>query len=174
MAVQSRRNTDSPICPDKRCPPSRQRHYSGIRMTPIAHRILADIRELAPTIAARAAEIEAARRIPRDLIDALKSIDVFRLVIPRSHGGLELELSEVLEIISALSRIEGSVGWTVMIGFGAGLIASLLPRETYDQVYRNGPNVILPSRRGRPNRQRAAGESAGGGHSPAAASTPAG
>src|SRR4029077_20344258 len=52
-----------------------------------AARLLADIRALAPSIAARAAEIEAARRIPLDLVETLRSIGVFRMFAPQSHGG---------------------------------------------------------------------------------------
>ena len=74
--------------------------------------ILAGIRELAPEITARAAEIEAARRIPRDLVDRLKSIGLLRMFVPKSHGGLELALPAGLAVIAALARIDGSVGWS--------------------------------------------------------------
>src|ERR1700730_14683955 len=106
-------------------------------------RLLADIRRIAPAIAARAAEIEAARRVPLDLVEALRSIAVFRMLAPKNHGGLELELWAVLKIVAALARIDGSLGWAAMIGSGSSLFASLLPRETYDQIYRDGPDVIF-------------------------------
>jgi alkylation response protein AidB-like acyl-CoA dehydrogenase/mannose-6-phosphate isomerase-like protein (cupin superfamily) len=108
-----------------------------------AKRLLADIRELAPDITSHAAEIEAARRIPPDLVDALRSIGVFRMFMPRSHGGLELDLPAALETIEALGSIDGSVAWTAMIGAGCDIFASLLPRETYEQVYQSGPDVII-------------------------------
>lgn len=112
-------------------------------MTSTAKRLLADIKELAPAITARSTEIEAGRRIPLDLVEALRSIGVFRMFVPQSHGGLEFDLPAGLEIIAALGRIDGSVGWTAMIGNGGSIFAPLLPRETYDQVYRNGPDVIF-------------------------------
>jgi alkylation response protein AidB-like acyl-CoA dehydrogenase len=68
---------------------------------------------------------------------------VFRLLVPRSHGGLELELPVAAEVIAALAKIEGSVGWIAMIAGVTQLLAALLPRETYDQIYRNGPDVIF-------------------------------
>lgn len=119
---------------------------AGSDMALMAHtakRLLADIRELAPDITARAAEIEAERRIPLDLVEALRSIGVFRMFVPQSHGGLEFDLPAGLEIVGALGRIDGSVGWTAMIGNGGSTFASLLPRETYEEVYRNGPDVIF-------------------------------
>src|SRR5262249_58023926 len=108
-----------------------------------ARSLLADIRVLAPDIASRRAEIEAGRRIPPDLVEALKSIGVFRMFVPQSHGGLELDLPVALEIVGALAKIDGSVGWTVAIASGGDLFAPLLPRDTYQQVYRNGPDVIF-------------------------------
>jgi len=106
-------------------------------------RLLANIRELAPGITSRAAEIEAGRRMPPDLVEALRSIGIFRMFVPQSHGGLELDMPAALEIFAALSRIDGSVGWTAMIGGAHGIFAPLLPRETYEQVYQNGPDVII-------------------------------
>ncbi len=109
----------------------------------VTNRLLADIRGLAPDIATRAAEIEAGRRIPLDLVEALRSSGVFRMFAPQSHGGLELDLPSGLEIIAALGRIDGSVGWSAMIGSAGGVFAPSLPRQTYERVYRNGPDLIF-------------------------------
>jgi alkylation response protein AidB-like acyl-CoA dehydrogenase len=94
-------------------------------------------------IAMRAAEIEAARRIPLDLVEKLRSIGVFRILAPESHGGLELEFWAALKIMAALAKIDGSLGWAAAVSSGGGLFASLLPRELYDQIYRDGPDVIF-------------------------------
>jgi indole-3-acetate monooxygenase len=116
--------------------------YDGVPAN-TAQRMLAGVRELAPEIISRAAEIEALRHIPTDLIEALKAIGIFRMFVPRSHGGLELDLPSALEIIGALASIEGSVGWNAMIGSGGGIFAPLLRREIYDRIYQNGPDTIL-------------------------------
>ena len=108
-----------------------------------AKRLLVDIRDLTPAIAARAAEFEAERRMPSDVVDVLKTIGAFRLFVPRSHGGLELDLPSGLAIIAALARLDGSVGWTAMIGNAAHLFAALLPRPTYDRLYAGGPDMML-------------------------------
>src|SRR3979409_1699913 len=84
-------------------------------------RLLADIRRMAPMIAARAAEIEAARRVPLDLVETLRSSGIFRMLAPKSHGGLELELWAVLKIMAALAKIDGSFWWAGLIGRGARL-----------------------------------------------------
>jgi alkylation response protein AidB-like acyl-CoA dehydrogenase len=112
-------------------------------MTNTAKCLLANIQELVPGITSRAAEIEAGRRMPPDLVKELRSIGIFRMFVPQSHGGLELDLPAGLEIFRALGRIDGSVGWVAMIGGAHGIFAPLLPRDTYEQVYQNGPDVII-------------------------------
>jgi indole-3-acetate monooxygenase len=54
-------------------------------MTNKAKHLLANISALAPDISSRAAEIEASRRVPPDLVEALRSIGVFRMFVPQSH-----------------------------------------------------------------------------------------
>ena len=105
--------------------------------------LLAGIQELASEITARAAEDEAVRRVPLDLVDRLRSIGMFRIFVPRSHGGLELPLPEGLEVITALARLDGSIGWTAMVACASSLFATLLPRETYDRIYQDGPDVAI-------------------------------
>ena len=110
-----------------------------------AERLLADIQQLAPNIAARAAEIEAEGQFPPDLVESLRSIGAFRMFAPQSHGGLELDLPVAIKIITSLCKIDGSVGWNVATCNGGHLFASLLPRQTYEQLYDNGPNMISGS-----------------------------
>lgn len=110
---------------------------------PTNEHLLAGIRELASEITARAAGIEAARRVPPDLVERLRSIGMFRIFVPRSHGGLELPLPEGLEVITALARLDGSIGWTSTVASAGSLFASLLPRETYDRIYQDGPDVAI-------------------------------
>ena len=112
-------------------------------MTNEVDRMLDEIRKLAPSIPSRAAEIEAARRMPSDLVETLKAIGIYRMFVPRSHGGMELDLPKGLRVIVELAKIDGSLGWLAMIASGGTLIASLLPIRTYDQVYESGPDAIL-------------------------------
>jgi len=56
-----------------------------------AERIFSDVRELAPSLAARAPGHDAARRLSPALVVELKAIGLFRMLVPRSHGGLEID-----------------------------------------------------------------------------------
>ena len=87
--------------------------------------------------------MEASGRIPEDLIESLKTIGLFRMFVPRSHDGLELDLFDCIEIIQHLARIDGSIAWLAAITSGVSLVTTLLPPETYEKIYKNGPDVIF-------------------------------
>jgi indole-3-acetate monooxygenase len=105
--------------------------------------VLAAVRELAPSISARAAEIESERRLPLDLLDQLIAAGCFRMLTPRSHGGLEVDLPLSMEIIETIAAADGATGWTVMIGSESPMLLALLPRTRFDQIYANTPDVIV-------------------------------
>jgi len=107
------------------------------------NRILDAVRELVPHIASRGDEIEQARRVPPDLVDALTDAGCFRMLAPRTHSGADLELTAQMRVIAELAQADGSVGWTTMIGGAAPVILGLLPRATFDKVYADGPDVIV-------------------------------
>ena len=65
---------------------------------PTADQVLDAARALVPTMADRAAEVEAARRVPRDLLDTLAAAGCLRIVLPHSHGGVGAGLTDALRL----------------------------------------------------------------------------
>ncbi|QDE88287.1 hydroxylase [Myxococcus xanthus] len=105
--------------------------------------LLHAVRELAPALSARSGEIEQARQLPLDLIATLKDIGVYRMLVPRSHGGLELNLVTGLDVLSELARADASTAWTMMIATESPQLFALLLREEFDAVYAAGPNATV-------------------------------
>jgi len=101
------------------------------------------VHALAPAIAARSEEIERGRRVPPDLVEELTAAGCFRTLVPRSYGGAELDLPAHMRVIEELARADDSVGWTVMIGSLAPVLFGKLPRETFDAIYADGPDVVV-------------------------------
>lgn len=97
--------------------------------------VLAAATELAPTIEARTAEIEAARGLPRDVVDLLAEAGCFRILLPETHGGVGSDLPTALHVFETLARADASVGWTVMIGALSWHVVSGLPRATFDALF---------------------------------------
>ena len=104
--------------------------------------VLAQVRELVPEIAGRAEEIEQARTVPPDLVARLRAAGVFRMYVPRSHGGEEMAPIDAITVLDELARGDGSVGWVAAIGAESPAMFAYLPPESYDNVYSAGPDVI--------------------------------
>ncbi len=88
---------------------------------------------------ARADEAESLRTMPPDLVEMAKAAGLFRMAMPASLGGLELEPVAIMNVIEELSRADGSAGWTVLIGnstaffawLDQGVAASMLGNSTH-------------------------------------------
>jgi len=104
--------------------------------------VLGQVRALRPLIEERAAAIEAQRELPQDLIEELRRCGVFRMYTPKSHGGLEYDLLDSLEVVTELTAADGSVGWVSMIGSATPCLLCGLPRTIFDTIYASTPEVI--------------------------------
>jgi len=104
--------------------------------------VLGNVRALRPEIEERAATIEVDREMPKDLVEALRGCGVFRMYTPKTHGGLELDFLDSLEVVTELAAADGSVGWTAMIGSATPWLLCGLPRKIFDAIYASTPDVI--------------------------------
>ncbi len=96
---------------------------------------------LLPELAARAEEMEAARRLPADLAGKMAPTGVFRLLTPRRLGGLELDPRAFAEVLEMLSAANASAGWCAMIASTTGLIAAYMETAAAAPIY-DDPLVI--------------------------------
>lgn len=108
-----------------------------------AEDVLRAVQHLRPTIAARAAEIEAARRVPPDLLDDLVGAGCFRMLLPPTHGGVAADLPTAMRVLEALATADASVAWTAAIGAGSWLDLVGLPRASFDRIVGAAPEVIV-------------------------------
>jgi len=109
----------------------------------VASATLSRVREFTAAIAALSAEIEAARRLPESLLAALTEAGCFRMLVPVAYGGNELSVSQAMEIIEEVSRADASAGWNLMIAGSNLVVAALFPRQTFEHIYRAGPDVVI-------------------------------
>jgi alkylation response protein AidB-like acyl-CoA dehydrogenase len=65
------------------------------------------------------------------------------MFVPKSHGGLDIDVPASMEIIETLATADGSTGWVVMIGSETPMFLALLSRKSFDHLYANGADVII-------------------------------
>jgi alkylation response protein AidB-like acyl-CoA dehydrogenase len=105
--------------------------------------VLADARRIAAGLGDRAREIEAARRVPPDLLQELITAGCFRILLPATHGGAGAPFPEALELYETLAAGDASTGWTVMIGATGWCELAGLPRATFDALFPPSADVIV-------------------------------
>jgi len=107
--------------------------------------ILARLDELASIFRDSGAEGDRLARLPKYIVRALVQHGLFRLWIPKRCAGFELDLPEALQIYEAAARLDGSIGWAVMIGSGGGLFAAHLDASTASSIYARPEAVVAGS-----------------------------
>ena len=97
--------------------------------------LLANARDLGPSIAARAEAIEAARTLPDDVVADLRGAGLLRLFVPADLGGPEADVHTGIDAIAEVSRHDGGAGWSVMIAGTSSLMAGFLPEDHARTIY---------------------------------------
>ena len=85
--------------------------------------------------------MEEERRMPAELVTELRSRGFFAACIPRSLGGEETHVAEMVQLIEEVSSADGSAGWTLMIGVTSAVVAGYLPEAAAGEIY-GKPGVI--------------------------------
>ncbi len=97
--------------------------------------IYANARALGDFLREKSAEIDQARRLPPDVAARVRSAGMFRILMPKSWGGPELNIIEQVEVIEELSKANASVAWCVMIGCDSGLFSGYLEDSAARELY---------------------------------------
>ena len=100
-------------------------------------------------------EIEREQRLPPALVEQLRAAGFYRMVIPRSLGGLQVDPLTYLRVVELLAEGAGSVGWNLANNSIGQLVTLGLPDEGVHEIY--GQRA-----RYRHRRHRGAGRRAGG------------
>jgi alkylation response protein AidB-like acyl-CoA dehydrogenase len=99
-------------------------------------------RGVAELLKAAGGRIEAERELPSDVLAALHEAGLFRLMLPRSIGGAEVDLATFAEIAQIVANADASTAWCVGQGGGCAMSASFLEPAVAKRLF--GPaNAVL-------------------------------
>src|SRR4051794_21606109 len=124
-AGNTRRSSDLCVRPAR----LRQNHAMTDTTRPAdvaADDLVAAARALGPLIEAERPRMEAERQLTGPVVAALQELGAFRMAVPRELGGPELDPMTQVRIVEELSRLDGSVGWCVMIAAAASYVPGFL------------------------------------------------
>jgi len=88
-------------------------------------------------------EIENGQRVPRPLFEQLREAGFYRMVIPRSLGGLQVDPLTYLRVVELLAEAAGSIGWNIANN-GIGQLVTLgLPDDGVQEVHGQGTPSVM-------------------------------
>jgi len=102
---------------------------------PEPHPQVARALALHPLITRDGHEIDQRRELTAPIVRALKDGGFFRMLQPRSIGGMELKPSDFSRVTEALARADGSVAWVVCQGNGCAMSAAYLDPKIAREIF---------------------------------------
>src|SRR5574342_1230899 len=90
---------------------------------------VARARRLAPEIEVHADQIEKERRLSQPVLDALFAAGMFRLLLPRSLDGGEVDPATFAAVIEEFAKADASTAWCLCQASGCSMSAAYLPPE---------------------------------------------
>ena len=118
-------------------------------------RLLDTARELAAEAARHADRIDASRELPPELAHAIADCGFFRLLVPRSLGGAELEMPDYLRLVEVFAEVDASTAWTFNQNNVWATNSTRLPLQTAREIWADPRAVVtngppLPGARAEP------------------------
>lgn len=105
--------------------------------------VIESARALAPQLAARAQEVEAARRLPRATVDAFQAAGLLRILQPRRVGGLELDFGVLVEVSAEIARGCGSSAWVLANLASHNWMLGMWPAQAQEEVWDGASHSLI-------------------------------
>ena len=106
------------------------------------HDLLQGAQSLAPIVDAHRDESEALRHLAPAIAQALRERGLFCTWLPDSLGGPELSIEGSVLVMEALSKLDGSVGWSSMISSNHSILWAHIAHDAAVEATRGGRTVI--------------------------------
>src|SRR3712207_1574579 len=105
--------------------------------------LLDAVDQVAPCIRAHANQMEQERRIVGPVVDALHDRGLFRMLLPRSLGGWEVDPVTFVSAIEGIARHDASTAWCLCQGSGCSMISAYLDHSVGHEMFGSDPRAVL-------------------------------
>src|SRR6266699_6761041 len=105
--------------------------------TPDVCDLLTRARAIAALARERAQQTEADRRVGDDMIERMRQADLFRVMQPRSYGGLEHGFDVFAQIVAAIASGCGSTGWVYALLASHQWLIACFSKAAQDEVWQD-------------------------------------
>ncbi|MGH7418826.1 MAG: acyl-CoA dehydrogenase family protein, partial [Candidatus Rokuibacteriota bacterium] len=100
-------------------------------------------RTLAPKIETWADQIEQERRLPEPLLAMLLDAGLFRLLLPRTLNGAEVDPVTFVQVMEEVSKADASTAWCLCQTAGCSMAGAYLRPDVASEIFGSDPRAIL-------------------------------
>jgi alkylation response protein AidB-like acyl-CoA dehydrogenase len=86
-------------------------------------------------VAKLADDVEVERRLPEELVLALRGTGINRLALPVALGGFEASVVETVDVFERIAAVDGSTGWCAVIGAGSNFFGGYITEAGARDVF---------------------------------------
>jgi alkylation response protein AidB-like acyl-CoA dehydrogenase len=97
---------------------------------------------LHPLLKQEGDEVDQRRELTAPIVKALKAGEFFRMLQPRSIGGMELRPSDFARVTEAISAGDGSAGWVVCQSNGCSMSAAYLDPKVAKAIFGTADGIL--------------------------------
>ena len=107
--------------------------------------LAARARALIPMLAENAAQAEKQRKPVDAVITALEEAEIYKLMVPKRYGGLELDMDTFFEVGVALGEGDASTAWVSNFYIEHNWILSQFPEAFQKELFANRSYILAPA-----------------------------
>jgi alkylation response protein AidB-like acyl-CoA dehydrogenase len=98
---------------------------------------------LKPTLRHYQGDIEREQRLSPELVEQMHAAGFYRLLLPRSLGGLQADPLTYIRVVELLAEGAGSVGWNVANNGVGSLVTLGLPDDGVQEIYPKDHRTVI-------------------------------
>ncbi|HZJ61284.1 MAG TPA: acyl-CoA dehydrogenase family protein [Chitinophagaceae bacterium] len=113
----------------------------GVKIS--SSQVLDSIGRIAPILSQHVEDEEKIGRLSAPVIDALRAEGFFKLFLPRSLGGLEIEPLTMANLVEEVAYYNTAAGWSLMVANTTLPMLSRIPEKGIEEIFDNKPDVFI-------------------------------
>ena len=105
--------------------------------------LIARAREIRPLLERNAGQTDSLRRLPDEVVHALRDTGLCRLMIPKRFGGYQTSIRTYIEVMEEIGRGCGSTAWVASLVNVCEWLAGLFPERAQQDVWGADANAWI-------------------------------
>jgi alkylation response protein AidB-like acyl-CoA dehydrogenase len=107
------------------------------------HQLFESIHDIGSILRKHVEEEEMNRRLSKEVLNCLRDNNLFKLFVPASFGGLELDPLTVASLVEEVATYNTAAAWSMMVANTSAFWCSRLPDEGIEKIYGDNPNALV-------------------------------